>query len=214
MKAPEKAWDAEGWLRFLFDWETEWTFPGGLSYDDFKRRFLLAIVPSGWIKTGYGGIEGKRGDIGKGHASFVNLYLKGELKNPKPKALKQYAVESLSATTGRYIFFLEPCTGSNIAFVGSDRPIISEAIDAKFHHDFAQAMKEYHNCVELGKPLFQVRNHWEFMMLVVILENPAHCYSPEDLRKLILSKFGRKISPSTLYKTRTRLGIQDETRYP
>ena len=82
---PDDPRDAESWLRFLFDWKSEWHFPGGLSYEDFERKFLLAIVPRGWVKSGYGGDGRKQLDVGKGHASFVKLYLSGALKKPNQK---------------------------------------------------------------------------------------------------------------------------------
>src|SRR5215470_17865823 len=90
---PDDPRDAEGWLRFLFDWEKEWHFPGGLSYDDFKRRFLLAIVPRGWVKTDYGGIKGKRADIGRGHASFLKFYLSGASEKSNQKAINRLGLE-------------------------------------------------------------------------------------------------------------------------
>jgi hypothetical protein len=206
---PDDPWDAESWLRFLFEWETDWHFPGGLSFCDFKRRFLLAIVPRGWIKIGYGGTPGKRGDIGRGHASFVKLYLSGALKKPNRKAFGRLGLEVVSAATGTYLNYLLPCTtGSNIALVGSDRPTVSGEVDPEFNDDFGQASRDWRSCAQLGQPLFQPANRLEFMTLTVILEDGAPCYKVRDVRKMIERKFGCNIDSRRLDKTLRRLEIK------
>ena len=75
MSTPTDPWDARGWLCYLLDWKDDWASPGGLTYDSFLQRFMLSVVPDGWIKSGYGPrAQGKRRqDIGKGHAVFLRM---------------------------------------------------------------------------------------------------------------------------------------------
>jgi hypothetical protein len=76
---PINACDALGWFRYACHLKDNWQCPGGLDYEKFSSEFVLAVVPDGWIKPGYGPTaQGKqRKDIGKGHVAFLDLYTAG-----------------------------------------------------------------------------------------------------------------------------------------
>jgi len=108
-----------------------------------------------------------------------------------------------------YLNSLHPSTGSNVASVGSDGPIVSGEVDREFLNDFDQASRDWRDCVQLRQPLFQPTNRVEFMTLVVILEEGAPCYAVRDVRKLIERRFGcEDINPKNLLRTLKTLDIQ------
>ena len=76
---PIKVGDALGWFRYICHLKDNWQCPGGLDYEKFSSELVLAVVPDGWIKLGYGPTaQGKqRKDIGRGHVAFLDMYTAG-----------------------------------------------------------------------------------------------------------------------------------------
>ena len=165
-KPPADPWDALGWIRFIRDWKHDWPHPGGLDRDWFANRFMLAIVPKGWIKhkTGYGSFA--RQDIGYGHAAFFRLFIAG-------------AFESLDALVA-----------------ADFRPFVKNLASAiiwdktNFFSEVQQAWDMMRKCRASNKPLlFAGVRRLEFFALVAMLEDPRPTYAVEELRKMIVQRF-------------------------
>ena len=201
MTTPTDPWDAPGWLSYLSDWEKdEWPNPGGLDYDTFRARFMMSIVPDGWIKPGYGPkAQGKqRQDIGKGHVAFLNMYLAGAFDGlaavPKKNNRRQISFPD---------YVVLPFFEQVIRAIGTN--------DSEFFPDFSQAVKDWRNCVESGAPLLKAKNRrLEFMVLVTILEEGGTSYPVKELRERVMRKFPDQRVPTwnDINRVMTRLGIK------
>jgi hypothetical protein len=177
VSTPTDPWDARGWLCYLLDWKDDWPSPGGLTYDSFLHRFMLSVVPDGWIKSGYGPTaQGKRRqDIGKGHAAFLRM---------------SDLFDSLAglAVTGNGQEIQISRNVDDCFFKESINAILSD--DARFFSDFWEAVQHWRDCVKTGAPLLRAKNRrLEFMILATILEEGEPFYAVKSLRKLILRKF-------------------------
>jgi hypothetical protein len=167
VKPPTDPWDAQGWWSYLRDWKDDWPSSGGLDYDAFLHRFILAVVPDGWIKPGYGPMAQRRQrqDIGKGHAAFLNL-------SPLFDSLGRL----LLAGNGQEIEIQIPRVLSDYFFRESIKAIVSD--DAKFFPDLWQAVTYWRKCVKTGEPWLKAKKRrLEFMILTTALEDGEACYA-------------------------------------
>ena len=195
-KPPADPWDALGWIRFIRDWKDDWQYPGGLGRDWFGDRLMMAIVPQGWIKPGYGSLAGpkERQDIGYGHAAFFQLFAAGAFESP----------EAIMAADFRP--FQKQVAS---AFVwGRAKP--------NFFSDFQQAWDMMCECRKSNKPLLfaDVRRH-EYFALVAMLEDPRPTYGVETLREMIVRRFklpDESLKWKALDKVMTRLCIAKPKR--
>jgi hypothetical protein len=201
VKPPTDPWDARGWWSYLRDWKDDWPSPGELDYDAFLHRFILAVVPDGWIKPGYGPMaQGRqRQDIGKGHAAFLNM-----------SPLFDSLAGLLPTGNGQEIEIQIPRVLSDYFFRESIKAIVSD--DAKFFPDFWQAVTYWRKCVKTGEPLLKAKKRrLEFMILTTALEDGEACYAVKQLRKVVLTRFPDE-SPKPAWKdidkVVTRLGIK------
>ena len=202
MSPPTDSWNASGWLSYLLDWKDDWPSPGGLDYESCLSKFILSVVPDGWIKPGYGPTaQGKqRKDIGKGHAAFLRMYRTG-IFDSFAKSL-----------TGNGQEIQVPCGVVDYFFRESINAIVSD--DAKFFPDFCEAVRHWRDCVKTGAPLLKAKKRrLEFMILTTILEDGDPFYSVTQLRKLVLKRFfpDKNVDLPTrkaIDKVVTRLGIK------
>lgn len=188
-KPPKDSWDALGWLSYLHHWRDDWVNPGGLPYEDFHSRFMLAIVPGGWIKETYGptAIGREKKDIGKGHAAFLSIVFADQRPRQRDILAKDFFQKSLTAIREN---------------------------DGHFFPDFWQAVQSCRECESNDQPLLAARRQIEFMTLAVILEDGEAEYTVKDLRKLIQRRFGRGIEAKALDKAMVRLSIQKPNGAP
>jgi hypothetical protein len=215
VKPPTDPWDAQGWWSYLRDWKDDWPSPGGLDYDAFLHRFILAVVPDGWIKPGYGPMaQGRqRQDIGKGHAAFLNMSplfnsLPGLLLTGNGQEIEIQIPRGSSRRKAGEIRLLRVL--SDYFFRESIKAIVSD--DAKFFPDFWQAVTYWRKCVKTGEPLLKAKKRRvEFMILTTALEDGEACYAVKQLRKVVLKRFPDE-SPKPAWKdidkVVTRLGIK------
>lgn len=193
-KPPADPWDALGWIRFIRDWKHDWPHPGGLDRDWFANRFMLAIVPQGWIKPGYGSLAGAKGrkDIGYGHAAFFQLFTAGTFESPDAIMAADFRPFQ-KALASAFIW-------------GRHKP--------NFFSDFQQAWDMMRKCQASNKPLLfaDVRRH-EYFALVAMLEDPRPTYTVAELRKLVARRFPTETPTwAALDKVMTRLDIAKPKR--
>jgi hypothetical protein len=194
---PIKVSDALGWLRYSRHLKDNWQDPGGLDYEKFSHEFVLAVVPDGWIKPGYGPTaQGKqRKDIGKGHVAFLNMYIAGVfdlLAQARATKVKEVRFDRAVADH----FFL-----ASIGAIASN--------DSKFFPDFWQAVEHWRNCVENGERLLMAANRRNvFMILTTLLEDGSPTFTVSQLRKLVNVKFKTTLTAKDVGKVVRRLGIR------
>ena len=147
--------DCETVLRRVDAMKDSWTCPGGMSWDWFKHRFILAIVPDGWAKEEFG-----RNEIGKGHVAFVNLYLRGALSELDSNSAAQF-----NAT---------PLLQSLLLAIKDG--------DKHFFPNFGEAAAHWRRCMSKGtRVLFPRKRKNEYLLLCTILEFPRPLYRVRDL---------------------------------
>lgn len=159
-KPPQDPWDGLGWIRYVNDWQSDWPSPGGLSYDVFRHRFVRSIVPKGWFKQDYGE-AGKRADIGRGHAAFLDLFVSG-------------ALDSLES--------------GNISFPAGYLIRTAVALHKKDEHFFPDLDQAFQMYWSGGRLTTDKYNH-EFMVLAVILEE-SEIGSVSKVVKRVNARFG------------------------
>jgi hypothetical protein len=194
---PIKPCDALGWFRYARHLKDNWQCPGGLDYEKFFHEFVLAVVPDGWIKPGYGPTaQGKqRKDIGKGHAAFLNMYIAGVLDSLAQARAKKGKKARFDRAVVDYFF------RASIGAITSN--------DSKFFPDFWQAVEHWRNCLKNGEPLLMaaVRRN-VFMILTTLLEDGSPRFTVSQLRNLVNAKFKTTLTVKDVDKVVTRLGIR------
>lgn len=194
---PINACDALGWLRYACHLKDNWHCPGGLDYDKFFHEFVLAVVPDGWIKPGYGPTaQGKqRKDIGKGHGAFLDMYTAGVFDSlAGARAAKGKEIRFDRAVVDRF-------------FCASIGAITSN--DSRFFQDFWQAVEYWRKCLEIPEPLLTVANRKHvFMILTTLLEDGSFTFRVSQLRKLVNVKFKKNLTDKNVDKVVRRLGIR------
>jgi hypothetical protein len=185
---PINACDALGWFRYACHVKKNWQCPGGLDCEKFFHEFVLAVIPDGWIKPGYGPTaQGKqRKDIGKGHAAFLNMYIAGVFDSKEIR---------FNRTVVDYFFRV------SIDAIASN--------DSRFFPDFWQAVEHWRKCLEVDQPLLQSdkRNH-VFMILTTLLEDGSPTFTVSQLRDLVNVKFKTTLTMKNVDKVVRRLGIR------
>jgi hypothetical protein len=194
---PINACDALGWFRYACHLKDNWQCPGGLDYEKFSSEFVLAVVPDGWIKPGYGPTaQGKqRKDIGKGHVAFLDLYTAGVFDSlVEARARKDKEIRFDRAVVDHFFRVSIGAIESN---------------DSRFFKDFWQAVEHWRNCLEIGQPLLMAekRNH-VFMILTTLLEDGSPTFTVSQLRKLVNVKFNKNLTVKNVDKVVRRLGIR------
>jgi hypothetical protein len=194
---PINACDALGWFRYACHLKDNWQCPGGLDYEKFSHEFVLAVVPDGWIKPGYGPTaQGKqRKDIGKGHVAFLNLYTAGvfdSLAGARTTKVKEIRFDRAVVD---YFF----C--ASIGAIASN--------DSRFFKDFWQAAEHWRWCLEVRQSLLMAekRNH-VFMILTTLLEDGSPTFTVSQLRNLVNVKFKTTLTVKNVDKVVRRLGIK------
>jgi hypothetical protein len=174
-----------------------WQCPGGLDYEKFSHEFVLAVVPDGWIKPGYGPTaQGKqRKDIGKGHAAFLEMYTAGVFDSlAGAQTRKGKEIQFDRAVVDRFF-------RASIGAIASN--------DSRFFKDFWQAVEYWRKCLEIREPLLMAakRNH-VFMILTTLLEDGSPTFTVSQLRNLVNVKFKTTLTAKNVDKVVRRLGIR------
>jgi len=192
VKPPADPWDGLGWLRLLKDWEADWESPGGLDFESFWSRFVLSIVPDGWIKPGYGPNAGKlkRQDVGAGHMAFFEMFAAG-------------AFDALPA--GQSVNFSSFLAGVVTAICRRD---------TRFFPDFGQAFKMMCDCGADSRSLLKARKRrHEFMVLAAMLDDSMPAYTVSGLKRKINRRFSDDpLTDKEVDKVMVRLGIAKHRR--
>ena len=194
---PIKPSDALGWFRYARHLKDNWQRPGGLDYEKFVHEFVLAVVPDGWIKPGYGpAAQGKqRKDIGKGHAAFLDMYTAGVFDSLAQAGARKGKKVQFSRAVVDYFF----C--ASIGAIASN--------DSKFFPDFWQAVECWRNCLENGEPLLMAANRRNvFMILTTLLEDGSPTFRVSQLRNLVNLKFKTTLTVKDVDKVVRRLRIR------
>jgi hypothetical protein len=189
--------DALGWFRYARHLKDNWQRPGGLDYEKFFHEFVLAVVPDGWIKPGYGPTaQGKqRKDIGKGHAAFLDAYTAGVFDSLAQARAKKGKKARFDRAVVDYFF------RASIGAITSN--------DSKFFPDFWQAVEHWRNCLENREPLLMAANRRNvFMILTTLLEDGSPRFTVSQLRNLVNVKFKRTLTIKDVNKVVKRLGIR------
>ena len=194
---PVKVCDALGWFRYVRHLKDNWQCPGGLDYERFSSEFVLAVVPDGWIKPGYGPTaQGKqRKDIGKGHVAFLDMYTAGVFDSlAEARARKGKKIRFDRAVVDHFFRVSIGAIASN---------------DSRFFPDFWQAVEHWRNCLENGEPLLMAANRRNvFMILTTLLEDGSPTFTVSQLRKLVNLKFKTTLTAKDVGKVVRRLGIR------
>jgi hypothetical protein len=194
---PIKPWDALGWFRYARHLKDNWQCPGGLDYERFFSEFVLAVVPDGWIKTGYGPTaQGKqRKDIGKGHVAFLDMYTAGVFDSLAQALARKDKEIRFDRAVVDYFFRV------SIDAITSN--------DSRFFPDFWQAVEHWRNCLETGECLLMAANRRNvFMILTTLLENGSPTFTVGQLRKLVNVKLKTSLTAKDIDKVVKRFGTR------